>query len=124
MERLLLTAFMIGILVGCGGAPDDGPPRVDVSGVITLDGQPIAKAGIFFQPKDGGPGVGCAIQDGLFSTDSGKGAVAGPQVVNVTFPDWGEEGTEGVAVLSADVPNEGTDSLILTVTKDDVKAEE
>lgn len=114
----------MGILVGCGEAPDEGPPRVNVSGKITLDGQPVVSGGIFFQPKDGGPGAGCAIKDGLFTTDGGKGAVAGPQVVNVTFPDWGEEGVEGVAILSADVPKEGTDSLSLAVTKGDVKVEE
>ena len=78
-------------LVGC----NDGPFKfADVSGVVTLDGQPLADAMVRFNPKRSGdsPMVGpssFAVTDaeGRFDlkTHQGNyGAVVGPHVVSVS----------------------------------------
>ncbi|MEP3479638.1 MAG: hypothetical protein ABJZ55_10355 [Fuerstiella sp.] len=127
MGRLLLMGLVTGIFVGCA-EEDTGPPRVQVAGMVKLDGAPLPEGGIILQPADGGPGVGCKIVDGAFTTAESKGAVPGTQMVTVTIPDWAKDGTEsinGIAIgLPAEVPKEGTDSLVLNLTKRDVKREQ
>ncbi|MBB03288.1 MAG: hypothetical protein CMJ47_11620, partial [Planctomyces sp.] len=41
------------LLAGCGGAPDDRPELADVTGVVTLDGEPVDGASVAFSPKSG-----------------------------------------------------------------------
>lgn len=55
---LFCTTLMV---VGCGG-PDDTPPIGTVSGVVTLNGQPVANANIMFKPLAGGR-VSTAVSD-------------------------------------------------------------
>ena len=40
-------------LAGCSYQPDDMPKIAPVSGVVTLDGQPLPEAEILFQPASG-----------------------------------------------------------------------
>lgn len=51
-----LALTVVAFLAGCGA--DNGPPLVPVSGVLTLDGRPLASKTVHFIPEDGTPGVG------------------------------------------------------------------
>jgi hypothetical protein len=54
MRSKILLASGILLLAGCGGS--DGPELIDVSGVVTMDGSPLANASVGFLPL--GEGVG------------------------------------------------------------------
>lgn len=51
ISRSILLTLLAVIVIGCGG----GPQLLPVSGVVTLDGQPVADAGVLFVPADSGP---------------------------------------------------------------------
>lgn len=54
-ERMtFLSALMLLVtVVGCGG-----PKLLPVTGVVTLDGEPVAEAGVMFLPIEQGPATG------------------------------------------------------------------
>ncbi|WP_417386680.1 carboxypeptidase-like regulatory domain-containing protein [Gimesia sp.] len=66
--RAFLLLMISGSLVGCGGAPAASPlpETVPVTGVVTLDGAPIAAATVTFIPQGQTKGVEC-----LGTTDEG-----------------------------------------------------
>lgn len=71
------------ILNGCG---PKGPKRVEISGKVTVDGEPVGKGTIKFDPVDGqGSSDGGAINDGAFicevTTGEKKVTVNGSKVV-------------------------------------------
>jgi hypothetical protein len=70
----LLTLALV--LTGCGGS--EGPPTVKVSGVVTLDGKPLADADVNFVSKMHA-GYGKTDKDGKFQLVSG--AVVGENIV-------------------------------------------
>ena len=79
--RLLLLATCC-VLAGCGG-----PKLLPVSGVVTLDGQPVAGAGVMFLPADKGPATGGTTDaTGKFelSTTNRRGIAPGRYRVTVT----------------------------------------
>jgi hypothetical protein len=70
------------LLGGCGG----GLALVPVSGVVTLDGKPVADAGVLFAPVAGGPpATGGTDANGAFElrTNNRPGAVVGKHRVTV-----------------------------------------
>lgn len=81
---LVLGTIEAGGLIGCG---QSGPKLVPVSGVVTLDGQPLSDAGILFQPIGGGPPAsGTTDASGRFTlrTQNRPGAVLGEHRVSIT----------------------------------------
>jgi hypothetical protein len=46
--------ILFAALPGCGDAPDDTPETGHVTGKVTLDGQAVEGARIYFRPNDGG----------------------------------------------------------------------
>lgn len=101
MRYLFLVLATLPLLfTGCGSGKTSG-----VTGTVTLDGQPVAKAGVAFRPQDGGRmSTGETDDQGRFTLtcyERNDGAIPGPHDVTVTKC----EETGG-----ADVP-EGTDSL-------------
>ena len=52
--RLGAVSVALLVICGCGGAPSDMPDLGTVSGTITLDGEPLADANVYFRPLDGG----------------------------------------------------------------------
>jgi hypothetical protein len=74
-------------LVGCGGGVS-GPPTEPVSGVVTLDGQPVAKANVVFVPDGAGQGAAGVTDEAgkyaLTTTTSRDGAVVGSYKIMVT----------------------------------------
>lgn len=86
--RVLMFSFvaLAVILLAIGCAPA-GPEVVDVHGVVTLDGQPLDRANVVFQPANGRPSVGVTDKDGHYSlqyTNDRKGALPGSHHVQIT----------------------------------------
>ena len=73
---------------GCSGG-GDGLPREAVSGVVTLDGKPLARGMIQFRPADSGAapgpsvGGGSVVEDGRFSIPRESGLVPGSYKVSI-----------------------------------------
>jgi hypothetical protein len=82
-QRLFLLVPLV-VLAGCGR----GPVMVPVSGVVTLDGAPVADANVMFAPRgDGRPAEGKTDAAGKFSLTTEKpndGAMEGDYEVTVT----------------------------------------
>jgi hypothetical protein len=81
--RSLLLALGIGIM-GCG---DGRPPRVAVSGIVMIDGQPLTRGTVKFVPETGRPSFGRIGQDGRFTLtcyDGDDGAIPGKHRVQVS----------------------------------------
>lgn len=86
----VLAAAVLASFVGCG---ERGPQLAPISGVVTLDGEPLANAVINFQPvasaSGANPGVGSSARtdsEGRFvleTIDGKPGAVVGPHKVKI-----------------------------------------
>ena len=59
-----LSVLLLG-LVGCGG-PSDQPELGQVTGTITLDGEPLSGVAVVFQPDSGRPARGRTDADGRY----------------------------------------------------------
>jgi len=79
-----LAAFVFAAGFGC---KDSGPKNYRVSGNVTYDNKPVKRGFITFEPDfdkgNSGPGGGCEIHDGAYSTPPGKGIVGGPYKVKI-----------------------------------------
>lgn len=105
LKTLRSVAMLVGVVcpIGCGG--DSGPPRYQVSGAVTYQGQPVPKGFVTFSPDtsqgNSGPGGGAEIVDGRYVTAAGKGVIGGPHQVRIVGYDGipismeGEELTDG-----------------------------
>lgn len=51
-QLLLLTLILCTTSTGCGSSGDPLPELADVSGIITLDGAPLANAKVIFEPQN------------------------------------------------------------------------
>lgn len=75
------------LLLGSGCGPK-GPAMVPVTGIVKLDGVPVAKAGVTFMPIGGGrPATGETDQEGKFTLTTNKaddGALEGEYGVAVS----------------------------------------
>ena len=72
------------VTCGCGGA--DQLNTADVSGAVTLDGQPLAKGMVIFTPAAGRGATGTIQSDGTYTLGtygSSDGAVLGKHMVAV-----------------------------------------
>jgi hypothetical protein len=84
----LILVIVTGTL-GCGGSKDD-PKLGQVSGVVTLDGAPVANAAILFQPPQGRPSTGKTDANGRYELTysiHSKGALLGHHTVTITDSD-------------------------------------
>jgi len=100
-----LAVLLIGGLAGCG---DGGLTLVPAVGVVTLDGKPVADAGVIFTPVGGGPAASASTDsNGRFQlhTVNRPGAVPGEHVVTVTkqettgLGDFGAVGPGGIKTI-------------------------
>jgi hypothetical protein len=77
---------------GCG----DGSGRVELSGTVTFNGQPVPAGKIYFSPDPAkgnkGPQGYADIKDGKFDTArTGKGGVTGPVIVHIEGLSAGDQ---------------------------------
>ncbi len=93
--RVLLLGFLVVSLpglIGCGGGSDG---RVPVSGIVTLDGNPLEGATVTYRPgpgTQGNGGFGTTGPDGHFEItyQNARGLVPGTYRVTVTRMPKGE----------------------------------
>ncbi len=75
----ILSLGLCATLSGCGFGSGQ-PQTVEVSGLVTLDGRPLDRALIMFDPVDGntGPRAAGVIRNGEYFLDPDIGPVVGP----------------------------------------------
>lgn len=92
LRFLLVLSFLVG-LAGC--SKPDHPQVGRVSGVVTLDGKPLAGATVMFQPLEGRASIGTTDDAGRYSLtylDGVPGAKVGPHKVIIRTEVPGEDG--------------------------------
>ncbi|HEX6960596.1 MAG TPA: hypothetical protein VF175_01920 [Lacipirellula sp.] len=105
-NRLSLFAVLLASSVGCGGSGDQ-LPRAQVTGTVTLNGEPVPAATILFRPASGRAGRG-KVENGVIVEAStygiNDGIVLGthkiavqpiPEVVPITGSRMDEPSTPG-----------------------------
>jgi hypothetical protein len=96
--RWRFVAVMLACLAGCGGP--EHPPVGRVSGVVTLDGQPLADATVMFQPSNGRASQATTDKAGKYSLiylDGVPGAMLGTHTVIIRTEIPGEDGQPPIA---------------------------
>ena len=82
----VLLCILVPLLTGCGGR--EGVPELGtVYGTVTLDGQPLPRAIVKFQPQTGRASYGETDEDGdyvLLYVDDVEGALPGTHVVSIS----------------------------------------
>jgi hypothetical protein len=83
-----LLLMVVGTLLGGCGAADDGLGRRAISGMVTLDGQPLAIGSIQFEPQAGNTGTivsgGGVIRDGRYEIPRDSGLRPGKYKVAIS----------------------------------------
>ena len=82
LARVAIT-ICLAVFEGCG--PVDGLHRQSVSGIVTLDGQPLAAGAIHFEPEPNQAitAVGATIRDGVFTIAKSQGPIPGSYIVRI-----------------------------------------
>ncbi len=93
----LILGLALAAVVGCGDASE--PPRLAVSGKVTLDGKPLPAGQLTFVPLDGRTASVAEVRDGAFRADGADGPAAGRYQVAI----YAVEST-GKTIPSPDVP--------------------
>lgn len=100
--RTLAVGVTVAMLAGCGGAPTDLPELGQVSGVVTLDGNPLEGATVTFLPQTGSGNASRAATaaDGSYElvySGMNVGAVIGNHRITIVLGEEGQpEIPEGV----------------------------
>ncbi|HWL10122.1 MAG TPA: hypothetical protein VNQ76_17080 [Planctomicrobium sp.] len=93
---MFIVLVSLSSIMGCGNS--DSLKKFELSGQVTLDGAPVPVGEISFTPDfsegNSGPGSIAKIVHGKYQTQSGKGLVGGPYLVQITAYD-------GVAVMES-----------------------
>ena len=121
------AGVLAALLCGCGG--NSGPDLEDVSGTVTLDGEPLPEATVRFLPESDGtaeyvrPATGVTDSSGWYSlsySSSRDGALPGKyRVAITTYREGGyDEDEEGNPIPGAPekVPSAYNSETTLTVT--------
>ena len=95
-QRVLQTLALLAacLLAGCSSKPADVPELGQVTGTITLDGQPLEGAAITFEPDAGTLSVGTTDETGHYELAFSKdypGAILGTHTVRLS--KMGEPGS-------------------------------
>ena len=91
-ELLLVLMFVVSqtSFVGCGGSAGSDQPKLGtVSGIVTMDGQPLADVIVTFTPTQGRASNGKTDGEGKYELGylrDTKGAVLSSHTVSITTP--------------------------------------
>jgi hypothetical protein len=92
----LLLLVMVTPSGGCGPA-DDGLGRCSISGMVMLDGQPLASGSIQFEPQAGNTGTilsgGSVIKGGYYQISRDRGLRPGTYKVSISSSGEAPEGS-------------------------------
>jgi hypothetical protein len=127
MQRTLLGAALAAALIGLAGCGGGGPKIVPVSGVVTIDGQPLTYGHIQVLPTGWRPASSRIGSDGRFmltTTVSGDGCAVGTHpVVILAGESISPEATKWHAPKK--YADSATTNLTVTISKatDDLKIE-
>ncbi|QDU63809.1 hypothetical protein Pan216_46900 [Planctomycetes bacterium Pan216] len=111
-----LVLFSLTLLTGCGGG--EKPDLGTVTGTVTLDGEPLSNAEVFFQPEQGRPSVGQTDADGdyeLLYTVRRKGAQLGKQTVRISTATMKEDDEGNTIEIPEKVPPQYNSETTLVV---------
>lgn len=117
-----LTNFLVlGLLVIAAGCGTPGPEIADVSGKVTMDGQPLAGASVVFVPVGGRPAGAATDAEGnyvLNFTRGRKGAIPGESRVQISTKSdpYTDESGKPVPGKPETVPAEYNSNSTLTFT--------
>lgn len=85
--QFLALAVMLLCVSGCGG--DDTPPLGEVSGTITLDGEPLEGVIVVFKPESGRAATGTTDASGQYTLEFSyqvPGCKVGANKVHLEWP--------------------------------------
>lgn len=103
LSRVVLIIVALPILFG--GCSDDPLGRHAISGAVKVDGVPLARGNIGFQPTEGQPtSGGAAVSAGEYSVPRSGGLVAGKYRVVINAPVPGTGGKPDETTLPGDPP--------------------
>ena len=118
-----------GLLIGCAAKPTGMPDVAPVTGTVTLNGEPLARASVVFQSESGHSAMGTTDSTGsyqLTAPGNQKGAVIGLNKVKINSqldappgPNWKDPipaRYNSASELSAQV-NPGTNSFDFALEK-------
>lgn len=103
-SRRLSLFLLMASLIGCGETVKS-PPLGKVTGIVTMDGQPLANAVVSFQPEKGRPSGATTAADGkydLIYVESTHGALVGEHLVRITT--YVEEGSPQEQTFKETIP--------------------
>ena len=87
-NRPVLNVLLLASSALCGCGAEDDYPREPFSGTVTIDGRPLDKGHIVFEPKGQQPTQsGSEVVGGRFDIPREAGAMPGPYVVAVFADD-------------------------------------
>jgi hypothetical protein len=81
--------------LGCNGGAGDAPETSEVTGLVTLDVQPLANAHVEFAPATGRPSFGETDAEGRYRLEYSpdqSGAIVGTNTVRIYTGGYGEAG--------------------------------
>lgn len=93
-------SLLLLVAAGCGEV--DGLIRVEVSGTVLQEGQPVTSGSVIFTPDEGikGPRVVTGIEKGQFQVPASRGPVVGPHIVSIQLGPL-EAGAGGILAPEA-----------------------
>ncbi|WP_144975732.1 hypothetical protein [Bremerella volcania] len=73
LKKRTLELFVLGATIAALGC-SQGPPKFEITGNVTLDGQPITTGSVMFSPTDGSRDVSRGdVVDGRYTLECGAG---------------------------------------------------
>jgi len=100
LRNISLLTIMCTVALGCGGG-SDLPELGQVSGVVTVDGQPTEGLTVSFEPTGAGPSTGTTDKEGkytLFYNPNAKGGVVGQHKVRISQANLAELEGDPIAI--------------------------
>src|SRR5690554_1146299 len=93
LSTICVSFLVLPFYVGC--QRPDGPELATVSGIVTLDGEPLEAATVHFQPKSGRPSYGRTGENGQYVMGYSlerSGVTLGEHFVSIRTPLEDEHG--------------------------------
>ncbi|QDT66449.1 Ig-like domain-containing protein [Calycomorphotria hydatis] len=114
-----ICALQLALFCGCGGT-NDLPELATVTGMVSLDGEPVTNATVVFRPDQGRPSVGKTDDNGQFTlqyTHDTDGAMLGNHEVSIsTYSEYVEPGDDKVIFTPETIPEIYNQQSTLTRT--------